>query len=474
MATLILLNAPVMAEHIFLKDGSIIEGKIENETLESIIFIKNDGTKQKYNLNNIIRFVYKELYMGKLYVQKTDGKGLELYMVDENKEFYIFRFEINKPEEIKIKRTEVLFISRMNPLNLQAIKVDTDRIDLIWLPPYNKVNKFKVYYKNSLIEKFKLAGDTSFKKISITNLKSNTQYFFIVTAVDSNNYESLPSNEIKETTKNIRPNPPKNIKLEKIWSPDKKNFEMIVKWDPAIDPDGQIIEYIIYKRENKAEEIFARTNNTAYSIKSLNPLSKKTFFIRAVDNMEDESENSSSLKTKNLFIWDIGVRAFAIFPNLPYGYFYNTGWGLLADFLISDLFLEGFGFGLEIGYFQLPGRAEYPHILRNNLVPVMLALQYRIGILKWLYIDTRLSGGYLYNSIDYDLYQISTSYSSSDSRFITRFSNCGIMIAGIGIGFNTSDLFSLSIGGDYGIIFRNSGAHDFFSLNLSVIFRINI
>jgi len=104
-------NGKLSAEYIFLKDGSIVECKILDETPD-LITARVKGRKSVFSRNTIIRVLYTKFYMGKVYIYKTDGKELEAYIVDEDQESYTVRTDIRKPDEFKIRRVDVEFVSR--------------------------------------------------------------------------------------------------------------------------------------------------------------------------------------------------------------------------------------------------------------------------------------------------------------------------------------------------------------------------
>ncbi len=468
LTVLIIFNSPAFAEYIFLKDGSIITGKIETETPVAVSLIKNDGTRQMIYHNNIIRVLYTELYMGRVYVQQTNGKGLEVFMVDEDQEYYTFRHELYKPEEIKIKRTNVLFMARKNPTGLQVIKIETDRIEITWFPPYNQIKNYKIYYKNKESDKYISAGNTSSKSFTIKNLKSNTQYFIIVTAVDKDGYESLPSNEINETTKNIRPNAPKNVKVEKVLSKDKKTLQLNVKWDPAIDPDGKVIEYIIYEYKNKGDKIFARTNKTFYSITALDPLIKRKFFIRAVDDLKDESETAKIRVNERAAVLNIfpGV----IFPVGKFGEMYNIGFGGTISFSICNLFFNNFESGIALGFYYMQGKdlLDVKNLLYQDFLffPVYLTFGYNITIGNSFSIKPLISIGPAYIDMKYNDRNKTIAEGRDRHLQIAAFS----FKAGLDAEYRFTDTISVSLGCEYGAIVQNTGLLSFILVNTGIGF----
>lgn len=119
----------LFGEYVFLKDGQIREGTIVSENAASVVLRTADKKREVIQRRNIMRLLYTELYMGRVYVQKADGKGIVGYMVDEYRKTYTFRKELYRPEEFSLKDEEMLFIARRNPSGLQG-EPETDRIRL--------------------------------------------------------------------------------------------------------------------------------------------------------------------------------------------------------------------------------------------------------------------------------------------------------------------------------------------------------
>jgi hypothetical protein len=103
------------AEHVFLKDGSIVKCRILDETPAEYTVRVKGGGKKVFLRKNIMRVLYTKFYMGKVYIYKTDGKIIEACIVEEDQENYTVRTDIRKPAEFTIRRTDVLFISREKP-----------------------------------------------------------------------------------------------------------------------------------------------------------------------------------------------------------------------------------------------------------------------------------------------------------------------------------------------------------------------
>ncbi|HPR37236.1 MAG TPA: fibronectin type III domain-containing protein, partial [Spirochaetota bacterium] len=179
---LLFFNEALNAETVFLKDGSIIEGRIISDSAGTVAVKDKDNKTRTVQRVNIMRILYTDLYMGKVYVQKTDGKNIIAYMVDEDRDTYTFRRELFNPEELKLRRDQVLFMARGNPSGLEG-EPDTDHVFLKWFPPYNQVKKYKIYIKGPGDKSFSVADETGSKSITLKKLKSNTKYQLYVTAI---------------------------------------------------------------------------------------------------------------------------------------------------------------------------------------------------------------------------------------------------------------------------------------------------
>ena len=204
-AVLVILAAlseiPVMAESLFLKDGSIIDGSIVSDAADSVTLKLPDSKLKKVPRSDIMRILYTKLKMGKIFIQKRDGKGIVAYIVDEDQESYTFRKELYSPEEFSFKRSEILFMAEKNPSGLQVVgNVETHKVTLSWLPPYDEVKRYNLYIKQNEKDKYELAYSTKEKTATLSNLSGRTTYYLIVTSVDRDDYESSPSNELKITT----------------------------------------------------------------------------------------------------------------------------------------------------------------------------------------------------------------------------------------------------------------------------------
>jgi hypothetical protein len=251
----LLICLPIRSEHIFLKDGSIISGQVIRDGADSVTVRDSDKKTRDVKRSDIMRILYTELKMGRIYIQKRDGKVIVAHMVDEDRDSYTFRYDLYKPEEFTLKRSAVLFIAEKNPSGLQVVgDIGTDRVSLTWEPPYDKVKIYNVYIKKNEKDKYELADSTGGRSVTLKKLSSNTTYFLIVTSVDTTNYESSPSNELQVRTKNIPPDEPARV----IYTPDPSGARKIT-WKPARDPDGTVVKYRIFTRHGGEKKLLQET-----------------------------------------------------------------------------------------------------------------------------------------------------------------------------------------------------------------------
>lgn len=360
--TLIVIAAtiPASAEFIFLKDGSIIEGVITSDAADYLILQTKDKKERQIHRSSIMRILYTRLSLGKVYVQKRDGKGIEVYMVDEDQESWTFREDLYRPVEFKLKRTEVLFMAEKNPSGLEG-EAWTDKIELKWLPPYNKIKHYTVYMKISEKGKYEPVASTENLDITVKKLKSNTTYWIMVTAVDTDDYESLPSNELKIKTKNILPGKPGEV----LYTIDDKG-NRVLTWKAAVDPDGTITDYRVYSLQGDEQKLVGETKNLSYTVKADVPFDK--IYLAAVDNMGDESGTVRAFERQGK---EMHITLFpgAILPLGDFGKITGPGFGASAAFTLNNYFYKGLVLGAEAGcYSLLPKDALATEYKKTNTV----------------------------------------------------------------------------------------------------------
>ena len=346
----IICTETLQAETVFLKDGGIIEGRIVSDAAGSVIVRDRDNKSHSIPRGRIMRILYTELYMGKVYVQKTDGKGIIAYMVDEDRESYTFRKELFSPEEFKLRRDQVLFMARGNPSGLQG-EADTDRVELKWFPPYNQVKRYKIYIKENREKKFRLADDTGSKSITLKGLKSNTKYIFYISAIDSAGDESLPSNQLAITTKNVGPSEPEIIPAEKLAGGGYR-----ITWKESTDPDGRLAGYRVYKKLGGKKIVIAETGKREYTLSKNEKYDY--IYVAAFDDLKAESGHSFVYLGRKPFI-GLSLSPAYLFASGDLKDFADYGYGATVKANMTDYYFYGLELSAALSFFYLPGKGGF-------------------------------------------------------------------------------------------------------------------
>ncbi len=452
-----LSQLPLQAEFVFLKDGSILEGTIVTDAADTLTLRVKDEKIKKIPRDNIMRLLYTRLKMGKIYIQRRDGKGVVAFIVDEDQESYTFRKELYSPEEFIINRSEVLFLAEKNPSGLQVDgSAGTDRVSLKWLPPYGEVKKYNLYLKKNDKDKYELIDSTWSKSITLKNLTSNTNYFLIVTSIDSEGYESTPSNELKIKTANIPPAEP-----EITSSGDIKSDERNIIWNGSIDTDGKVEKYRIYGTQDHNRTIIAEIMKTEYFLR--NALSYTKVEIAAVDDKGDESVTAEvNLLPETTFEIQPGL----IIPLGKFKNMFNPGYGGMLSFSENNLFFKNFTGGVALGFYYMKGNdlmtekdKDYHNFI---LVPLYLTSGYNYGIGESLKIKPLLSFGSAYMDVKYK----DASSPAKPNKHLQIISPA--FKAGIAAKYSLTEYISFSAGCEYGAIIQNNGVLNSIYVNAGI------
>lgn len=299
-------------EYLFLKNGTVMEGKILSESPSTMTLLSPDGRTVAVKRDTVLRVMYTQLYRGKIYIQKTDGRVIEAYIIDEDQEYYTVRPELNSPREFTIRRDDVLFMTRKNPSALEG-RVSYRHVDLTWRKPYtpdNPVWHFKVYLRPKGGD-YAAAGATSGTAFRVKGLRCNSEYFAMVTAVDKNGSESLPSNVVRFTTRKGRPAPPGGVRLVSVVSGADGACTASLTWNSGADPcGGTVTEYGLYLKDLSAGASGAgvpgnkqfpgyrqagKTQGASIKIPGLKDKTRYRVIVTSIDNTRDESASGTSL-----------------------------------------------------------------------------------------------------------------------------------------------------------------------------------
>ncbi|MBP7738504.1 MAG: fibronectin type III domain-containing protein [Spirochaetes bacterium] len=186
------------AQHVFVKDGKIYEGKISGDTRAGVT-MQLKGRGQKFiPRGDILRVLYSDEYQAKTMIQLAGGETFEGFIVNETRENYTIRMRLNEPVEKVIAKVDIARTEKKRPSKL-AGRITDKGIRLTWGRPNGPIKVFIVYSKRKG-EEYRAVDKTNKAIAMITAYNPDTEYFFTVRMVDNDNYESPPSNEIAVRT----------------------------------------------------------------------------------------------------------------------------------------------------------------------------------------------------------------------------------------------------------------------------------
>ena len=451
---LLLSSFPLRAEFLFLKDGTIIKGKVINETADVITFQNEQNNILNYPHYQVLRVSYADLNLGKLYVQMKSGENFRAYMVEEEAEFYRFRKIINKPDEFVIEKEEILFLAERSPSGLKGTSGYTD-ILLKWYPPYDKMRSYNIYIKKKKEDKYLLADTTVFTSTRIKKLSSKTKYFFKVTGIDDTGIETLPSNELEISTFIREPYPPSGLKVA-----HPKTGGTNIEWKPAVSLDTTVVKYKVYTLKNNKKELAGDTNDTSFKISE--PTALENIQITAVDDLGKESSALFAIMLPLTFTPGV------IFPLGKTAEMFNIGFGGMFSFSGRNMFFYNFEAGISLGCYYMQGKKllEEKNLTFQDFIiaPVYIFASYNIWIVKGFYLKPVLSVGGAYLDVKY-LDRNKTILEGRDKHLqIFEFA----FKAGISAEYRFTNSLSVSVGCEYSAILQNTGLLHFLIVNAGI------
>lgn len=480
LLTVLVFTLPLSAEFIFLKNGSIIECKIVRETYDATVIKKNDGKQEYIKRSDIMRILFSKIYMGKLYVHRTDGEIIEAFMVDEDQESYTFRMDITSPNEFKLNRDQVLYMARKNPNNLSG-RGGLDNIEIIWNQPVSSVKYYNVYIRTDGKDYFKI-DRTSRTWYMISGLKNKTPYFIKVTAVDNDNYESLPSNEIRVWTRNPELLPPDNITGESSVSSDGKSIKAKISWESPQKVGESVAGYRIYTLAKDGYIFYRDTASQEYVIEQLNSELRHFFIIRSFDANNCESDDSDeieirqnrivtgtglsdrymeSLNSQKKLILTVSARGCMIMPMHDLAGMFESGLGVILNVSVNNFLFYRLDAGIESGYFALNGKDE--NVKDSYLITEMLSFSYRFNSAGFTF-SPRIAGGISYNNV----YYYNNDIAIKNNEVSKNVGLEPVVMPGISMSYLFFNMVKFEIGADYGMLFETDGLMDFYSLNAGI------
>ena len=239
-ALLLMTASAARAEHIFLKDGKIISGKIAAENDAAITLILKDGARRTVARRDVLRMLYSEDFLTKLVIRLTNGDEFEGFIVDETRENYTIRKKLFEPEEQSISKERITYTAKKRPSELTGHAVSKG-VEISWSKPLGNIKKFVIYVKKKGAE-YKPFDDTRKTSIVLKGLDEGTEYKVSVRVVDDENYESPASNEITVRTlkKGEEAAELSREEKEKIEKMRKKEKESVKKQTGPLEDDTNI------------------------------------------------------------------------------------------------------------------------------------------------------------------------------------------------------------------------------------------
>jgi hypothetical protein len=113
--TFLLLYGSVFAESVFLKNGSIIEGKILKETDKYVQIKMKSSLETKIPRKKILRTLYHDKYKRIMYIKLMSGKIIKGHIIFEGKKKYIIREKLESSKEISLSINKVDGVFRKKP-----------------------------------------------------------------------------------------------------------------------------------------------------------------------------------------------------------------------------------------------------------------------------------------------------------------------------------------------------------------------
>ncbi len=433
---------PAAAENIFMKDGSIQEGKIVSDATDYITIKDKTGKEKNIERRLILRILYTSLNLSKLYVQKRNGESFVAYLVDEDRDDYLFRKDLYKPVEFKVSRKDVLFMSEKNPSALKG-DASSDEIALSWLAPYGQVKVYKIYMKMKKDEEYKVAATAKDNEIRIKGLVPQTAYYFIVRAIDDTDYETNPSNEIQVITKSLLPEKPEiNVVQD-----DKGNWNL--SWNATADSDGKVEKYRVYTEKYGKYALLKETAELNFSIPG--DMEFDSVQIRSIDNNGDESEPVDYRHD-----WRFQLSPQYWIPVAEMRVFAGNGYGGCADVSRRDLFMNDLELGGTCGFMDIEGKEKIgegnSNVTALYMFPAAAFAAYRIPVIfdkfncyDVLSLFPKVSAGMMVVYSDYQLLDISGAVDAEKTA--TMF--VPFVKAGMFVEYGLSRNFFFTLGGEF-------------------------
>ncbi|PKL17113.1 MAG: hypothetical protein CVV49_12945 [Spirochaetae bacterium HGW-Spirochaetae-5] len=444
------------AEFVFKNDGSIIKGSIVADDVATLSIRKEGSAIEKVNRKDIMRIIYTDMYLGKVYVRLTSGEVIEGYQVDEDRDNYFFRKDITKPEEFTIQRRKVMFIARTNPTDLAGIP-STEIIKITWSPPFKPAKFYKVYIRDvkNNETKFKIAGETGDLEFTLKDLQKSWSYEVYATAIAVTGEESLPSEKI---IVNTLPESPEKLNIAEKLSDDGRNVTLTFTWEDVKDPESRVKSYTIYENENGERKKKGSSAGSEFIIKDFPAEGRHWFEVVAVNDLHTESAEIRAVYDAGYKVYIRGMGVY-IYPIGTMSELASYGYGGLLDAGVSK---KRYSIGIETGYLAFAAAEEIESMM---MIPLLIELDYRIPLFFNFSVMPVVKAGVSYDTIKYivrdktDPLISSIDISSSFDPMVS---------AGVYLNFDISEKIEFLGRAEYSMIFQKSGRMDYAAISLGL------
>jgi len=425
-------SSAVFAELVLLKDGTVINGKIESTDQSTVVIVESTGEKKTLTPDTIAKVITKLLYIEKLKVYKTDNTSFYAYCVDYDLNTYTFLKDLTNAEELKIPAGEILYFeSKLTPVGLTS-EMKEGTVNLKWSDVNEKIKSYRVYNRKKGDAEYTLSGETDKAEYSIRGLESGTEYEILVRSMTQDGFESFPGKAFSVTTINLPPDRP-GIVTEKSSS----GREIVITWGESKDKDGTVKGYNIYKKSGTGYEKIGSTDKTEYNCKVKNPLAGHSFMIKAFDDKGLESEGRAS-GTYSVRYYEVKTDIGYLTASGDLGDLFGAGYCALLLFSINNYYINGLSLGVQTGYYTFSSGREFKNYNYQGFyaVPFMVNAGYRYGFMERFTVEPSLGLGYTFAGLEY---KDETGASVSETEFTP------IVKAGVSLLYNL-DKINISAG----------------------------
>lgn len=169
------------------------------------------------------------------------------------------------------------------PSDLSTIEITHEKTNLKWDASLDNVmvKNYKIYQNSTILD------STTATSYQVVDLDYSTEYSFHIVATDYGNNHSGPSNELAITTLD-EPDTEAPTAPADLIATDITQTNLYLNWNASTD-NINVTGYRIFQNDDPV----AGTENTSYLVTNLTPGTNYTFSVTALDEEDNESEQSN-------------------------------------------------------------------------------------------------------------------------------------------------------------------------------------